>query len=195
LKSASRSRKGIEESIAGLESAVRPQSEIPGVVKALRDAEAGCEQQPGQGILPYAAGGEVNGKGIKGPDPGRNPRAAHSEGIFGAEVNRDAGEGAQQAVDGEDDESRGQRIDAEELENNGEQCRIERRLDGGGPADGIIRRAESMTAGQRARNPAHLPAELLVVFIRVGQVAISEADHHQADGKGHKNDDGKKPAG
>ena len=52
-----------------------------------------------------------------------------------------------------------------------------------------------MPAGQGARDPAHLPAELLVVFIRVGQIAIGEADYHQADGKGRKNDEGKKPAG
>jgi len=52
-----------------------------------------------------------------------------------------------------------------------------------------------MSAGHGARYPAHLPAELLVEFIRVGQTAIREANHDQANGKGHKNDDGKQPAG
>ena len=164
-------------------------------MNALRNAEAGGEKQAGQSILPDAAGGEVNSEGIKGPDPGCCLCAACPERIFGAEVDRDAGEGAEQTVDGEDDESRSERIDAEEPEDAGEKRWIERRLDCCGPAQGVVRRTESMPAGQSARNPAHLPAKLLVKFIRVGQTAIREEDHNQTNGEGHKNDDRNQPAG
>ena len=160
---------------------------------ALRDAKAGGEEQAGQRILPDASGGKVDGKGIKGPYPGRNPSATRAEGIFRAEVDRDAGEGAEQAVEGEDDKSRGKRVDAEEPEDDGEESGIERRLKRGGSAPGKVRRTVPVAAGQRARNPAHLPAELLIEFIRVGQTAISEADHHHADGERGQNDCGKQP--
>ena len=40
-----------------------------------------------------------------------------------------------------------------------------------------------MSAGQRARNPAHLPTECFIVLVRIGEIAISEKDNHHADGQ------------
>ena len=52
-----------------------------------------------------------------------------------------------------------------------------------------------MAAGERARNPAHLPSEALVEFVRVREIAIREEDHNHADGEGCEDDEGKEPAG
>jgi len=52
-----------------------------------------------------------------------------------------------------------------------------------------------MAAGQCPRDPAHLPAELLVVFVSIGQVAIGEADHDHADGERSQDDDWQQQAG
>ncbi len=162
-------------------------------VNALGDAKAGGEEQAGERIFPDAAGGEVDGEGIKSPDPGRNLCAARAQRVFRAEVNGDASEGAEQAVESEDNKSRGKRVDAEEPEDDGEESGIERRLQRGGPAPGEVRRTVPVAAGQRTRNPAHLPAELLVEFICVGQIAISKEDHNHANGKRRKNNCGKQP--
>jgi hypothetical protein len=93
-----------------------PRQRFGGPVNALRDAETRGEQQTGERVLPNAAGGEINCEGIKSPGPGGDFGAAKSERVFGAEINGNAGERGEQAVDGENDECRGEGIDAKEAE-------------------------------------------------------------------------------
>ena len=105
---------------------------------ALGDAEAGGEEQAGERVFPDAAGGKINGEGIESPYPGGDFCGARAERVVGAEVDGDAGEGAEQAVGGENYESRGKRVDAEEAEDHGEQRGIERGLHGCGSGPGPV---------------------------------------------------------
>jgi hypothetical protein len=103
------------------------------------------------------------------------------ERVIGAEVDGDAGEGTEQAVDGEDDEGGRERSRRRRGGRPREQRGIERRLHGRGAGPGPVGRAEAVAGGEGAGDPAHLPAEGLVELVGVGQVAIGKADQDQAD--------------
>ena len=150
------------------------------------------KEQGAQAGLPDPADGVLHGRRIERPQP-EGPAldacgavgSGSSEATSRDRCNGEDGERAEERVQGEQDPGRGQGVDAGELENEGHQQRIEwgdpcRRA--GMTLEGV---REAVAGGQRARDAAHLPAELEVVGEGSGSIGVGEGEIGHPHQKGH----------
>jgi len=160
-------------------------------MKALAEIETGGKEKAGEGVVPYAGGGEVDSEGIDGPEAGGKGGGPVSECIAGAQVERDAGESGEETVNREDSDSGGGGVDAEDAKDRCEKVRIEGRDEGGGAGCGPEGGAEAVALGDGAGDPAHLPPEIVEVVAGVDGLAEDAGDEDEAEDKGGEDNDGK----
>ena len=92
------------------------------------------------------------------------------------QINRDAGEGGKNAVDGQQPPGRGIRIDSENLEDASDQVGIQRGFPCRGAGIISVRIAETLAQRDRAGDASHLPAEGKVIFAGAGAVLVGNPD-------------------
>ncbi|MBB5060861.1 hypothetical protein HDF16_005597 [Granulicella aggregans] len=135
-------------------------------MQSLGKRKAVCKEERGQGIVPYLSPGEVDCEWIDCPEPPGQPCRAFARDVLEAEINRDACECREYAVNGQDRECGLRRVDTEDTEDDRKESREEWRHKSGRSAHGQEWRAEAMPRSKAAGNPTHFGTELPMIMRR-----------------------------
>src|ERR1700730_4039322 len=141
-----------------------------------REKQDERQDQGGQRGVPNPVNRPVPNVWKEGPRPCRPQCDVLAESSAGYQINRNAGQCRQQAVDGQQRPGGGVSVNPKHLEDCGHQIGVQWRFPGGGAGAVPVGTAVAVSLGDGAGDAAHLPSKTEVIVWSAGAVLAEDSD-------------------